>query len=189
MSRLLCSCHNVGFTEGILTESEDHLHFLRLALAEAEKCEPTPTAFCVGCVLTCPTSDASERVILTTGYSRELPGNTHAEAHALTKARSLSPARLAEFVSSASIDDIFSHTDVYTTMEPCSVRSSGLSPCADALIDAKVRRCFIGVQEPDDFVQCEGAQKLMAAGIEVIWIKGLEEACLNVARRGHKSNV
>lgn len=83
------------------------------------------------------------------------------------------------------IDGILAHTDVYTTMEPCSVRTSGLAPCADALIAARVRRCFIGVGEPDDFVNCEGAQKLKNAGIEVIWVKGMEEECLKVARRGH----
>jgi pyrimidine deaminase RibD-like protein len=60
-----------------------------------------------------------------------------------------------------------------------------LPPCADALITAKIRRCFIGVGEPDDFVNCEGAQKLKNAGIEVIWLKGLEQECLKAARRGH----
>lgn len=62
---------------------------------------------------------------------------------------------------------------------------SGLAPCADALILAKVRRCFIGVAEPDDFVKCEGAQKLMNAGIQVSWLKGMEQECLAEARRGH----
>jgi len=65
------------------------------------------------------------------------------------------------------------------------VRLSGLSPCADALVSAGIRRCFIGVGEPSDFVICEGAEKLKAAGIEVIWLKGLELECLEVARRGH----
>ena len=74
---------------------------------------------------------------------------------------------------------------LYTTMEPCSIRTSGLAPCADALIAAKIRRCFIGVGEPDDFVNCEGAQKLKNAGVEVIWINGLEKECLEVARTGH----
>jgi pyrimidine deaminase RibD-like protein len=84
-----------------------------------------------------------------------------------------------------SADEILAHVDVYTTMEPCSVRTSGLAPCADALIAANIRRCFIGVGEPDDFVVCEGAQKLKDAGIDVVWVKGLEEDCLREARRGH----
>jgi pyrimidine deaminase RibD-like protein len=73
------------------------------------------------------------------------------------------------------------------SQEPCSIRTSGLAPCADALIYAKVRKCLIGVAEPDDFVKCEGAQKLKEADIEVLWIKGMEKECLDVARRGRST--
>ncbi|GLB34895.1 putative cytidine and deoxycytidylate deaminase zinc-binding region [Lyophyllum shimeji] len=168
---------------------EEHLQFIQLALAEAEKCIPTPTAFCVGCLLVARwPAETDQPVILATGYSRELPGNTHAEANALSKAMTLSQAELAAmFPSAADIDlqSIMAHVDVYTTLEPCSVRTSGLAPCADALIKANVKRCFIGVGEPDDFVKCEGAQKLKDAGIEIVWMAGLEEECLRAARRGH----
>ncbi|TRM62753.1 diaminohydroxyphosphoribosylamino-pyrimidine deaminase [Schizophyllum amplum] len=159
-----------------------HLDLLRLALIEANRCEPTPTAFCVGCW---------QALILSSGYSRELRGNTHAEANALAKLRALTPAefskQLASFdtTSEMTVDELLRQADVYTTMEPCSVRTSGLAPCADALITAGIRRCFIGVGEPDDFVQCEGARKLKDAGIEVIWLRGMEDECLAAARRGH----
>lgn len=168
----------------------EHLKFLRVALEEAEKCIPTPTAFCVGCVLVARPSESAIPVVLATGYSRELPGNTHAEANALSKARSLSSAELSATFSSTpplDIESILSQADVYTTLEPCSVRTSGLSPCADALIAAKIKRCFIGVGEPDDFVNCEGAQRLKNAGIQVIWMSGLEKECLSAARRGHEN--
>ncbi|KAG6917972.1 hypothetical protein DXG01_017156 [Tephrocybe rancida] len=167
----------------------DHLHFLQLALDEAAKCVPTPTAFCVGCILVARwPDDFSLPVVLASGYSRELPGNTHAEANALAKAHQLSPtdlSALVPFPPPNDLESVLACVDVYTTLEPCSVRTSGLSPCADALIKAKVKRCFIGVGEPDDFVNCEGAQKLKDAGVEVIWIDGLEEECLQAARRGH----
>ncbi|KAI9064454.1 cytidine deaminase-like protein [Trametes sanguinea] len=166
------------------------MEYLRLALDEAKKCTPSPTAFCVGCVLTASYPPGTEPVILARGYSRELPGNTHAEANALTKARQLSQAQLAELFPngprSVDIDTILIHADIYTTMEPCSVRTSGLSPCADAIIAARIKRCFIGVGEPDDFVNCEGAQKLKDAGVEVIWLNGLEKECLEVARMGRE---
>lgn len=144
----------------------------------------------MGCVLTTQwPSDDIKPVVLASGYSRELPGNTHAEANALAKAKNMSSTELAALFPSApppvELADALAHTDVYTTLEPCSVRTSGLSPCADALIAAKIRRCFIGVGEPDDFVNCEGAQKLKDAGIDVIWLKGLEKECLKAARRGH----
>ncbi|PCH37998.1 diaminohydroxyphosphoribosylamino-pyrimidine deaminase [Wolfiporia cocos MD-104 SS10] len=169
-------------------DPEVHLRYLRLALDEAYKCEPTPTAFCVGCILVV-SIDADEPVILSRGYSRELPGNTHAEANALTKARQISAEDLHRLFPSApasvTIDEILARADIYTTMEPCSVRTSGLPPCADAVIAARIRRCFIGVSEPDDFVKCEGAQKLKDAGVQVIWVAGLESECLQAARRGH----
>jgi len=139
----------------------------------------------VGCILVVRRTSESQPTILAAGYSRELPGNTHAEANALSKAFSLSSAQLSTLLSLPSpveVGEILKHTDVYTTMEPCSIRTSGHPPCADALISAKVGRCFIGVGEPADFVRCEGAQKLKDAGIEVVWMKGLEEECLQVAR-------
>jgi pyrimidine deaminase RibD-like protein len=164
-----------------------HLDYMRIALSEAEKCTPVPTAFCVGCVLVHHLPDSSPTIIAT-GYSRELPGNTHAEANALYKAKHLSLEQLSELLPgfpNISLDEVMSHTDVYTTLEPCSVRLSGLSPCVDALITAKVKRCYIGVGEPLDFVKCEGAQKFRDVGIEVVWLNELQEDCLAVARRGH----
>ena len=166
------------------------MDFLRLALDEARKCVPSPTAFCVGCILTASYPPGSSPVILARGYSRELPGNTHAEANALQKARQLSEGQLLELFPNASppldIETILAHADIYTTMEPCSIRTSGLAPCADAVIAAGIKRCFIGVGEPDDFVNCEGARKLKDAGVEVIWLEGLEKECLEVARMGRE---
>jgi pyrimidine deaminase RibD-like protein len=171
-----------------MSASSSATAIIHLALAEARKCESSPTAFSVGCVLAVAPADDSEPIILSTGYSRELPGNTHAEANALAKLNALTPSQLQSLFPGNTpprIDEILARVDVYTTMEPCSVRTSGLAPCADGLIAAGVRRCFIGVGEPPDFVKCEGAQKLKDAGIEVIWVAGLEEECLEVARRGH----
>jgi pyrimidine deaminase RibD-like protein len=173
----------------------EHLKLLHLALEEAKKCEPTPTAFCIGCVITIDWplglgAQNEENVVTTvvsTGFSRELEGNTHAEANALAKLRGLSNNELAKLlpeVGDVDVADLLRHADVYTTMEPCSVRTSGLAPCADALIVAGVKRCLIGVAEPTDFVVCEGTQRLRDAGIVVEYIVGLEDECLTVARRG-----
>ena len=162
---------------------------MKLAVTEAQKCTPKETAFSVGCVLVTRYPDnTADSTIISTGYSRELEGNTHAEANALEKARRLSAeelrARIPSIQDDISLDQILRKTDVYTTMEPCSVRTSGLAPCADALVAARIARCIIGVGEPDDFVKCEGAKKLTDAGIEVVWLKGMEEVCLDVARAG-----
>ena len=168
--------------------------FLCLALDEARKCEPTPTAFCVGCVITTRWPTSSSTIVLSTGFSRELPGNTHAEANALAKARQLTTAQLQALFPAAipdelEIDTIFANSNIYTTMEPCSIRTSGLEPCSNAIIAARIPRCYIGVSEPPDFVKCEGAQELKDAGVEVIWLTGLENKCLEVARLGHSSST
>jgi len=161
---------------------------MTMALKEAEKCEVKEGAFSVGCVLVTHLPGATPAII-SVGYSRELHGNTHAEANALEKARCLSRTRLAEKLSVEEedvppIEKVLRHTHVYTTLEPCSIRSSGLAPCADTLVAAGITRCVIGVGEPDDYVQCEGAKKLLDAGIQVDWLKGLEKECLAAARRG-----
>lgn len=176
----------------IETDSDEKL--MTLALEEARKCEPKLTAFSVGCVLVARPAN-SPPVILATGYSRELEGNTHAEANALAKAKEIPAEKLralfpepipSTVLDALCIDDVLRVTDVYTTMEPCSVRTSGLAPCATALINAGIRRCIIGTSEPDDFVHCVGAKQLTDAGVEIVWLKGLEEECLKVARMNQR---
>ncbi|CAG8534457.1 9468_t:CDS:2 [Diversispora eburnea] len=53
--------------------SENDLHYMRIALEQAKLSEPITSAYCVGAVI------VKNDTILATGYSRELPGNTHAE--------------------------------------------------------------------------------------------------------------
>jgi pyrimidine deaminase RibD-like protein len=148
--------------------------FLRLALDEARKCIPTPTAYCVGCLIVDPATHA----ILATGYSRELPGNTHAEENALTK--------LSQSIQSkGKLTDL----DMYVTMEPCSERLSGNKPCTDRILEAGglIRRVVLGVREPDTFVRCVGVEKLQENGILVERNddEELEAECLKIAKLGH----
>ncbi|ORY54282.1 cytidine deaminase-like protein [Leucosporidium creatinivorum] len=153
------------------TSAPEHVHRMRLALDEAKKSVPTPTAFCVGCIIT-----SSSGTILSSGYSRELEGNTHAEQCALTKLGS--PEAAAPFLEGASI---------YTTMEPCSLRLSGYMPCVQRVLQTSIQNVYIGVQEPSDFVECEGTRLLRECGRQV-WVveaPGLAEECLEVARKGH----
>ena len=148
---------------------EDDIRLLRLALEEAKRCTPIQAAFCVGCVI----SDPESHVVLSTGYSRELPGNTHAEENALRKLPSAACRGL----------------DMYTTMEPCSERLSGNKPCTERIVEAGglIRRIILGVKEPDDFVHCVGAEKLRENGYVVVHNDNaeLERECLQVAKRGH----
>lgn len=145
---------------------------MQLALDEAGKCIPTPNAFCVGAVLV----DGNGK-LLATGYSRELEGNTHAEANAIDK--------LQQDSNKADKQLLLRGSDIYTTMEPCSVRLSGNIPCTRRILEAGIARVFLGTVEPDDFVKCEGVQQLRDAGVEVHTVPGFAEKCLEAARRGH----
>lgn len=118
--------------------------------------------------------------MLSTGYSRELEGNTHAEECAIkkyTEENGNTAFALRERTAS-----------IYTTMEPCSVRLSGNTPCVDSILSCGfIGKVYVGVEEPTDFVVCEGVAKLRRAGIEVFVVveEGLSEDCLKEARRGH----
>lgn len=128
---------------------------MRLAIAEAHKSGPVAGAYCVGCVV------ARNNRVLSTGFSRELPGNTHAEQVALTK-----------------LDFQAEGATVYTTMEPCSRRTSGNVPCVASCLRAGVTRVVVGVLEPKNFVECEGVQQLRDGGVQVDVLAGLEAECL-----------
>ena len=125
----------------------DDVAFMRAACACAARCVPAPTAYNVGAVLV-----ASDGRVLATGYSRELPGNTHAEECALRKAAG-GPV---------------TGSTLYTTMEPCSRRLSGNAPCVRRVIDAGVARVVLAILEPPRFVaDCTGVEELRAAGVVV----------------------
>ncbi|KAL7271670.1 DRAP deaminase [Rhizina undulata] len=143
-----------------------HLSNLRHALTLARTCPPTTTAFSVGALLLSPSG-----TLLSTGYSRELPGNTHAEQCALAKLASPLP----------------SDAILYTTMEPCSERLSGNLPCVDRIISAgNIKTVYVGVKEPDTFVKDNvGRRKLREAGIAYVYVPGLEEEILEAAFKGH----
>lgn len=170
---------------------------MRLALEEAKKCKATPTAFCVGCIITTiPTLLFPKGEILSTGYSRELEGNTHAEECAISKFLT-TLSILSSPSSSATVEELdqeiqskltaLKSARIYTTMEPCSLRLSGNTPCVDRVIELEFNSVYMGVEEPGDFVICEGVRKLREKGIEVFVVvqDGLREDCLREARRGH----
>ncbi|KAL5606014.1 hypothetical protein BROUX41_006196 [Berkeleyomyces rouxiae] len=162
--------------------NSQHIAFMKLALAEACKSPPKDTNFRVGAVLV----DTETNAVVATGYTLEMPGNTHAEESALKK---------LALVHSTTEDGLSSVRDlthrayaIYTTMEPCSLRLSGNKPCTDRLVDqhAWLRRVYYGVGEPETFVQQNtGRCKLRAAGIEVVHVPGLENNIISVAKAGH----
>lgn len=159
-------------------ESKDQMAYMRLAMEQAEKSPPKPTNFRVGAVVV----DASNN-ILATGYTLELPGNTHAEQCCFLK--------LAQQygVPEERLQDVLpSGLSLFTTMEPCSKRLSGNLPCVERVLRLKpcIRRVYVGVMEPETFVASNtGRRSLEDAGIEVVHVPGLEDELLKIAMAGH----
>lgn len=122
--------------------ASDYL-YMSLALREAARgiygTSPNPR---VGCVIV-----KDGKVI---GHGAHLKaGEPHAEVHALRMA--------GEQAAGA---------DVYVTLEPCS-HFGRTPPCADALVNAGVRRVVAAMRDPNPLVAGNGLNRLAAHGISV----------------------
>lgn len=163
------------------------VEYMKLALAQAKKSPPAPTNFCVGAVLVSPSTTPDP--VLATGYTLELPGNTHAEENCLQKIAERFNVTQDQ-IGSVLPDD----TVLYTTMEPCNKRLSGKAPCVARVLACKdqngnqrIRKVYLGVFEPEKFVGTNlGRAALTDAGIEVVHVPGLEKETLQVAQAGHE---
>ncbi|MCW0215154.1 MAG: deaminase [Pseudonocardia sp.] len=121
---------------------------LREAIELAEKCPPSDTAFSVGALVV-----AADGTVLASGYSREADPHDHAEETALAK---LDPA-----------DHRLAGATIYSSLEPCSTRSSHPVSCTQLILAAGIPRIVFAWREPALFVDCIGAELLRAAGREV----------------------
>ena len=146
---------------------------MRPALSIAQAAPPKPPKFRVGALLV----DEETNTIVSTGYTMELPGNTHAEQCCLAKAERR--------------DSIGQKLVLYTTMEPCNKRASGNTPCTETILreKGKIRVVYVGVREPEKFVgENVGRKKLEEGGIEYVHVTGLEAEILEVATAGHEKS-
>ena len=147
-------------------EADDHHAYMRAALSQAERSPAKPSNFRVGAILV----DGENNQILSTGYTLELPGNTHAEQCCLEKFASIHSRSVEE------VGDILpSGAVIYTTMEPCNKRLSGNLPCVDRILNTRsggnggIKTVYLGAQEPETFVgQNTGRARLEAAGIKCV---------------------
>lgn len=91
--------------------------------------------------------------ILATGYRGETGEGRHAEFCALKKIND-------------DVDNVdLSGCTVYTTLEPCSIRKRGKTPCTNRLINGKVTRVVYGLADKDETVY--GHSSLSEVGIEI----------------------
>jgi diaminohydroxyphosphoribosylaminopyrimidine deaminase / 5-amino-6-(5-phosphoribosylamino)uracil reductase len=120
----------------------DRQHMLRaVALGETARPRTAPNPW-VGCVVVRDGTTVGEGATAP-------PGGPHAEISAL-----------------AAAGDRAAGATVYVTLEPCAhVGRTG--PCAAALLEARVARVVVGVEDPDARVAGQGIDRLRAGGVEV----------------------
>jgi len=127
--------------------SEDVL-YMREAVAQARRCVPEderPHPF-VGVVVVTAAGEVA------TAFRGELAPAQHAEFVALEgklRERNLAGAT------------------VFTTLEPCTTRSHPKVPCAERLVERRVRRVLIGMLDPNPGILGNGVLRLRQASIEV----------------------
>ena len=125
----------------------DDLQFIELAIAEAAKCggEDDRKHPKVGAVV------VKDGKILATAHRGEMAPGEHAEFTALEK--KLPSNQLAG-------------ATVYTTLEPCTTRHHPKVPCAQRLVERRVRRVVIGMLDPNEKICGRGLWHLRESGIE-----------------------
>jgi 5-amino-6-(5-phosphoribosylamino)uracil reductase len=143
----------------LLGSRADDERWLREAIAHSRLCPPSRTAFSVGAIVVSP--DGRE---LARGFSREGDPLDHAEEAALAKLGGELGGELDGELGGATI---------YSSLEPCSTRKSRARSCTELIEAAGIRRVVFAWREPSLFVTGEGAERLAAAGIEVLELPDL----------------
>jgi len=132
---------------------DDHL-WLRRAVELSLKCPPVETAYSVGAIIV-----SADGIELSRGYSRENDPVVHAEESAIAK------------LSGRSVS--LAGATIYSSMEPCSTRRSRPRSCTELILAAGISRVVFALQEPVLFADCQGAELLERAGVQVVRIPAM----------------
>jgi diaminohydroxyphosphoribosylaminopyrimidine deaminase/5-amino-6-(5-phosphoribosylamino)uracil reductase len=126
-----------------MTQDEKYmLRAMELASLGLGSVSPNPM---VGCVV------VHGEEIIGEGYHEEY-GKAHAEPNA---------------IASVKYPDLIPSSTVYVTLEPCA-HWGKTPPCANLLVDKKVKKVVIGTVDTNPLVGGKGIQLLKEAGIEVV---------------------
>ncbi|KAJ5540959.1 hypothetical protein N7494_006035 [Penicillium frequentans] len=169
---------------------------MRKCIVLASQSPPRPTNFRVGAILISRADNDptfSDDRILSTGYTMELAGNTHAEQCCFSNFAAVHSVSEEEVATVLPVEE-GRKLVMYVTMEPCGKRLSGNAPCVQRIIKTReggrpgVHKVYFGVKEPGTFVgESEGCKMLESAGIEWEYVGGFEKEILKVAMAGHEN--
>lgn len=178
---LLAECRSLGdvlyarylvrrSTQFARVDGNSDEELLRLTIELSRSCPPVLSAYAVGAIIV-----AEDGTILSTGYSREPlyglgdPSKNHAEEVAIAKLDADDP-RLRT-------------ATLYTSLEPCSPRASRPLSCTDHILRVGIPRVVLAYREPALLAVCDGAERLQAAGVEVVELPELAPAVREVNRK------
>ncbi|MDO5608158.1 MAG: bifunctional diaminohydroxyphosphoribosylaminopyrimidine deaminase/5-amino-6-(5-phosphoribosylamino)uracil reductase RibD [Capnocytophaga sp.] len=103
--------------------------------------------------------------IIGEGWHRKA-GTAHAEVNAIAAVKN---------------QELLPESTIYVSLEPCS-HYGKTPPCADLIIDKKIKKVVIGTADPFAEVNGSGIQRLKSAGCEVI-VGVLENECKELNKR------
>jgi diaminohydroxyphosphoribosylaminopyrimidine deaminase / 5-amino-6-(5-phosphoribosylamino)uracil reductase len=144
--------------------------WLRAAIELSRRCQPSPAAWSVGSLLV-----GADGSVLSTGYSREIDPADHAEEVALAKLALPGPEAGRQGRAA-----LLAGATLYSSLEPCAVRASRPTPCAELIIASGVSRAVMAWIEPPILAPGGGAARLRAAGVEVVVVPALAAAARQV---------
>jgi diaminohydroxyphosphoribosylaminopyrimidine deaminase/5-amino-6-(5-phosphoribosylamino)uracil reductase len=126
---------------------------IQLALLGKATVSPNPM---VGCVIT-----VDDRII-GEGWHQKA-GQGHAEVRA---------------IASVKEESLLTKATAYVTLEPCA-HFGKTPPCANLLVEKKIKRVVIGCTDPNPLVAGKGIEILRKAGVQVV-LDCLKESCLSI---------
>ncbi|WP_034267580.1 dihydrofolate reductase family protein [Actinospica robiniae] len=160
---------DVQYSRYLVRRGHSDEELLRLTVELSRSCPPVLRAYSVGAIIAAP-----DGTVLSTGYSREPlyglgdPSANHAEEVAIAKLGHDDP-RLRT-------------ATIYSSLEPCSPRASRPVSCSDHILAAGIPRVVLAWREPALLAVCDGAERLRAAGVEVVEPEGFAAAVGEVNR-------
>ncbi len=122
---------------------------MKIAIEEATKSKSREYDPMVGAAI------ARSGQLIEKAFRGERGEGMHAEASALDK------------IGSTSRNDSAIGSTVFTTLEPCTVRTRQRWPCANLLISKRVKRVVFGMLDPNKDIRGQGYWQLEEAGIEI----------------------